>query len=733
MKKNITKWVISFSLFAAAVILILSLVSFVEEDFFLYTSHPTIPPENLIGILGVYIAGFLTYLLGYASYLVIILLIVSGLRRLELVKTEGYFETRYTALISLIITIISLSLLLSLSAKSSNSSLSFQRGGLLGYVASSFFLKYLGFTGASIVGTTFFIIGIILLEGEIVISGFHKMKAFLNKAWANLKEKRRMQKAVNKEIKETKSKFKIRIPKPEDKLLKEKKPFKEKAAPPKVTIAKPSVPQPKKEEKPIISKIGEDKEYTLPSFILLKEPPSIDQRKIKEDIELNAKNLEETLSDFGIEARVVNVERGPVVTRYELEPAPGVKINRISSLADDIALSLKSTQVRVVAPIPGKGTVGVEVPNTVMHIVYLQEVITDKNFTNSKSKLTLSIGKDVAGTPLVADLKDMPHLLIAGTTGSGKTVCVNSLISSILFKAAPWEVKFLLIDPKMVELVHFADIPHLLAPIVSDAKKAKGILLWATEEMEKRYGLLAEEGARNIDAYNSRKAKEEQMPFIVIVIDELADLMIAARDEIETAILRLAQLSRAVGIHLILATQRPSVDVVTGVIKANFPARISFKVASKVDSRTVLDMVGAEKLLGRGDLLFIKPGVIKPIRAQSCFVDDEDISTLVDFVKQQGRPQYNQQILELQKKTRITLEKDELLDEAIKVILESNQASASILQRRLRVGYTRAARLLDLMEQEGIVGPFQGSKAREILTDRDEYLKQFEEKNSSSL
>ncbi len=716
--KKISKWITCLILLSGSILLTLALISFREEDFSFYTSSPAYPSKNLIGIFGLYTAGILKFLLGkYSPYLIVLALLLSGLRILGLLKTKRPIESSLTLVLASIITIVSLSLLSSLAFLQKENSLSFQEGGLIGYTLSVFLAKYLGFAGAFISGIVLFISGIFILEGETLLKAIKNGFAYLKKLYSNYQERKASLEIIRKEFNKQKMRFKI-------------KPSKPPAEPKKPSSPKPSVdikPSALSKEKvsPLQTKAQDG--YQLPHPSLLKEPPSIDERKIKEDIELNAKNLRETLSDFGIEARVVNVEKGPVVTLYELELAPGIKITRISSLADDIALALKSSQVRVVAPLPGKGTVGVEVPNSFMHIVYLREVIESGEFLNSKSKLTLGIGKDVAGLPLVADLKEMPHLLIAGTTGSGKTVCVNSLISSILFRAYPWEVKFLLIDPKMVELAHFSNIPHLLSPIISDPKKAKGILLWATEEMERRYNLLAEEGTRNIELYNLRKKKEERLPFIVIVIDELADLMVVARDEIETAILRLAQLSRAVGIHLILATQRPSVDVITGVIKANFPARISFKVASKVDSRTVLDVVGAEKLLGRGDLLFIKPGIIKPIRAQGSFLGEEDLENLVSFIKKQASPAYNEEILELQRKPKITLEKDELLDEAIKVILEANQASASILQRRLRVGYTRAARLLDLMEQEGIVGPFQGSRPRSILVDREEYLKKYQE------
>ncbi|MBU1367072.1 MAG: DUF87 domain-containing protein [Candidatus Omnitrophica bacterium] len=343
----------------------------------------------------------------------------------------------------------------------------------------------------------------------------------------------------------------------------------------------------------------------------------------------------------------------------------------------------------------------------------------EKVFINSTSKLTLSIGKDVSGNPVIADLKEMPHLLIAGATGAGKTVCVNSLISSILFKSRPDEVKFILIDPKMVELACFAGIPHLIHPIISEAKKAFIALNWAVGEMERRYRLLAAKGVRNIDMYNK---SGDKLPFIIIIVDELADLMIVARESIETAIQRLAQLSRAVGIHLVLATQRPSVDVITGIIKANFPARISFKVSSRVDSRTVLDNMGAEKLLGMGDLLFLKPGAMKLIRAQGTFIDDEDIENLTNFIRAQGGPIFEEGIAEEEKKRALNIEDDELYDEAVEVILRARQASASMLQRRLSVGYTRAARLLDLMEQKGVVGPFCGSKAREILVDAEKFL-----------
>ncbi|MEI6862920.1 MAG: DNA translocase FtsK, partial [Candidatus Omnitrophota bacterium] len=465
--------------------------------------------------------------------------------------------------------------------------------------------------------------------------------------------------------------------------------------------------------------------YKLPALDLFDSPPPIESRKIKDDLEGNARILEETLKDFDIDSKVVEINKGPVITRYELEPAPGVKMHRITSLGDNIALALKAQSVRIVAPIPGKGTVGIEVPNSSSALVYLREVLDSKEYKESKSKLKLAIGKDIAGAPVIADLAAMPHLLIAGATGSGKTVCVNTIITSLLFNSAPDEVKFIMIDPKRVELAVFNDLPHLLSPVVTDTKKAAAVTLdWVTNEMDSRYELFARSSVRNIALYNEKygSSADAKLPYIVVIIDELADLMMMARDEVERTITRIAQLSRAVGIHMIIATQRPSVDVITGVIKANFPSRISFKVSSKVDSRTVLDINGADKLLGRGDMLFVEPGASKPTRAQCSLIQDSEIERITEFIKAQGGPKYVADIMEISKKTSFKkFEKDEVYEEAVKLILESKQASVSVLQRRLGLGYTRAARLIDMMEDEGIVGPYQGSKPRDLLITLEEY------------
>ena len=486
--------------------------------------------------------------------------------------------------------------------------------------------------------------------------------------------------------------------------------------------------------------------FQLPSLELLATPPPIAERKINDDLQVNARILEETLREFGIEATVVNIDRGPAVTRYELTPAPGVKLTKIVALADDLALVMKAANCHVIAPIPGKGRVGIDVPNGSTTIVYLKEILTAHEFAGNPSPLVLPIGKDVSGHAVVTDLSECPHLLIAGATGSGKTVCLNSLLVGIMTHASPEQVKFLMIDPKMVEMALFNNIPHLVAPVVTNAKKASVALHWAVGEMERRYQLFAKVGVRNIALYNKRaatagtrptpppapsngEAEEEEgpiddgrpLPYIVIVIDELADLMMVASQEIEVAITRLAQLSRAVGIHIILATQRPSVDVITGVIKANFPARIAFQVASKVDSRTILDMNGADKLLGRGDLLFLPPGSAKPIRAQGAFVTDAEIERITGFLKQQRAPSFDESLLERARQPEGVMsgERDELYDTAKQLVLDTGQASTSFLQRRLRLGYGRAARMLDLMEQEGLIGPPQGSRPREILISRE--------------
>ncbi len=464
---------------------------------------------------------------------------------------------------------------------------------------------------------------------------------------------------------------------------------------------------------------AEPARYTFPPLDLLRRPPRPRSGRANKEILESARLLEETLENFGVRATVSQVSRGPAITRYEIQPAPGVKVSKIVRLADDIALSLAAPDVRIEAPIPGKAALGIEVPNKEVTPVYLREILESAEFQEASSKLTVALGKDIAGQPVVADLTKLPHLLIAGATGSGKSVCLNAIICSILFKARPDEVKFLLIDPKVVELISYNGIPHLIAPVVTEPKRAASALRWLVSEMESRYELFARLGVRDIARYNTlcgEGSPYQPLPFIVVVIDELADLMMIAPVEVEDAICRLAQMARAAGIHLVVATQRPSVDVITGVIKANIPSRIAFAVSSQIDSRTILDLNGAEKLLGRGDMLFLPVGAMKPLRVQGALVTEGEVEEVVSFIKKQGEPAYVSEFPELPTESAAPSDPgDPLFFEAAKVVIEAGHASASLLQRRLRVGYARAARLIDLLEEKGIVGPFEGAKPRAIL------------------
>ncbi|PZD93718.1 DNA translocase FtsK [Paenibacillus sambharensis] len=457
--------------------------------------------------------------------------------------------------------------------------------------------------------------------------------------------------------------------------------------------------------------------YLLPPLGLLAKPQH--GKSGPADTSDSKRKLEMTLESFGVKAKVLDVVRGPAVTRYEVQPATGVKVSRIVSLTDDIALALAAKDIRMEAPIPGKSAIGIEVPNTEVSMVTMREVMETAAFQQAPAKLSIAFGRDISGQPIVGNLARMPHLLVAGATGSGKSVCINGIITSILYKAAPDEVKFLMIDPKMVELNVYNGIPHLLAPVVTDPRRASLALKKIVVEMEKRYELFSKSSTRNIEGYNTlmKDNPSAVLPYIVVIVDELADLMMVAAGDVEDAITRLAQMARAAGIHLIIATQRPSVDVITGVIKANIPSRIAFGVSSQVDSRTILDMVGAEKLLGRGDMLFLPVGMSKPIRVQGAFLSDQEVEAVVNFSREQAEAEYKEDLVpEIDESTMAEQDDlDELFDQAVQIVVEAKQASVSLLQRRMRVGYTRAARLIDQMEAKGIVGPYEGSKPREVL------------------
>ncbi|NQU95539.1 MAG: DNA translocase FtsK [Candidatus Omnitrophica bacterium] len=704
-----------------AFVIFISLLTFNQTDIRFLTSSPNLAKQNVIGSVGAYLAWFFLFLMGQSAYVIPFLIALWGVVCLFEEKPRKFYLRIFGALF-LVLAVSSIFSLLG----AEELTLRFQKGGIIGLIFSNFLLKYLGTVGTFIAILVFFLLSLIIATDFLIFPflawlprGF---KSLIKGASSTLSGMTKIKGTSRKQIfkKETSSpSLRVKaavqptvapLPTPPNKVesLKEKiigtkKPAEEAA----------EVKGPK-------TAVTEKRPYNFPTLDLLKNPPPIEEREIAEDLNTNSRILEETLDDFGIEAKVVGVSKGPVITRYELEPARGVTINRITALSDNIALAMKALSIRVVAPIPGKGTVGVEVPNAKSVFVYLREILESKEYTQKHSKLKLALGKDISGTPIVTDLDDMPHLLIAGATGSGKTVCVNTIITTLLYNASPDELRFLMVDPKKVELAAFNNLPHLLAPVVTDSKKVSHSLDWVVNEMDQRFSLFLEIGVKNIDGYN-KKANAENLatlPYIIVIIDELADLMMVAKQEVENMITRLAQLSRAVGIHMIIATQRPSVNVITGVIKANFPARISFKVASKVDSRTVIDRNGAEKLLGKGDMLFLEPGNAKIVRAQGCLVSDEAIADIASFIKAQRKPEYAEDMLKPEKKASYRkFDKDEVYDEAVKLVINTKQASVSMLQRRLGVGYTRAARLIDMMEDERIVGPYQGSKPREILVE----------------
>ncbi|MBI4003541.1 MAG: DNA translocase FtsK [Candidatus Omnitrophica bacterium] len=714
----------SLVLAAAGIFVALCLTTYSPADVGWLSSSPQRPSANLGGAVGAWIGFLGRGGFGWASLLVPLLCFLWAWRIWQSRPIELHATSFVIAVVCLV---ASAGTLLALQDASDTARTAW--GGVAGFLLARAGSYYLGTVGAILTALCAGLLSWLIVSGQTLRAVGQGFVAVLKAIQTALG--RRAKPAPAGEAKSVAaSRTPGAVPSPTD--------AGGPAPPsPRVRIRPAVEPRPKKLPVPAVRPAPGG--FQLPSLELLVSPPPISERQLAEDLQVNAKVLVETLREFGIEASVANIDRGPTVTRYELTPAPGVKLTKIVSLADDLALVLKAASCHVVAPIPGKGRVGIDVPNTTTTIVYLKEILATPDFQQHASVLALPIGKDVSGQAILTDLRDCPHLLIAGATGSGKTVSLNSLLVGILSRASPEQVQFLMIDPKMVELALFNDIPHLAAPVVTNAKKASAALHWAVQEMERRYQLLAKAGVRNIDAYNARAAEGapapatsaaegeaepedggRPLPYLVIVIDELADLMMVASQDVEGAITRLAQLSRAVGLHMILATQRPSVDVITGVIKANFPARIAFQVASKVDSRTILDMNGADKLLGRGDLLFLRPGTAKPIRAQGAFVTDAEIERVTSVLKQQRQPAYNEQLMEHQRQPEAALltEKDELYETAKQLVLDTGQASTSLLQRRLRLGYGRAARILDLMEQEGLIGPPQGSRPRDILVSR---------------
>lgn len=702
-------------LMAASLFLFMSLVSYHPDDLPFFSSRASSQVQNLCGIVGAIVAGFVRSLVGLTGYLLAGIGVLWAFGRFNGNPPQRFYVKAVSTLLFCLAAASFLSLIWVQTPESR-----VYRGGILGLLAADAIVHYFGRGGAYVILLTVGTLGFLLVTELTVWPLLERAGKVLNASLQGIPRVGEKLRALLKNASRPAALTRTRPAKPAEghrALPLPETPRRE--APVVVKVAKPAPPR----EMPSASSPARD--FQLPSLDLLDKPAAAGQQQGKEELQQNAKVLEEALRDFGIEAKVAEVEMGPVITRYEVEPAPGVKVQKITTLADDLALVMKVPSVRIIAPIPGKARVGIEVPNSASSLVGLRELLESEEFRESDSKITLAIGKDTAGHPLVADLAQMPHLLIAGTTGSGKTVCMNALITSVLFNATPEEVRFIMVDPKMVELSVFNGIPHLMLPVLTNPRQVPTALHWVVQEMETRYRLFAKLGVRNIEGYHEKRASNqlpseeipESLPYLVVIIDELADLMLVAQAEVERTIARLAHLSRAVGIHMVLATQRPSVDVLTGVIKANFPARISFQVASKVDSRTVLDVMGADKLLGRGDLLFLQPGSSKLVRGQGTLVTDSEIERVVAFLKNQGSPRYDTTILEEEVKPQDASAvkiKDPLYPEAVRVIVETGQASVSLLQRRMRLGYGRAARILDRMEEEGIVGPIRGAKPREV-------------------
>jgi len=734
--------IIAVVLFAISLFLFLSIFTFTEQDLSFYTSTPNVVSQNATGIAGAYIGGLLLFFIGGAAYVIPLLTLVWGVSRLlQMEQRKVSFKLFGTTVL-----VAAVSSSLSMMSEASRT-LAFSRGGIIGSIVSEFLLEYLGQVGATVFIAAMIILSVLIATEFLLLPILAGMFRFISRAPGHIKDAmpekvsiplpqissgKNKLKAAKEEMARKLEAMKQQVEEArkssmERKSLSNPKPAPVSSSGPKIVAAeKPQKTSPNPVR--VTSSTSTGAEYKLPGHDLLNTRPKINMKERDEDLKKRAVTLENTLSEFGVEAKVVKINRGPVITMYELEPAMGTKVNKITSLSDNISLAMRSANIRIVAPLPGKGTIGIEVPNSKSELVLIRDIIETAEYSEDKAPLKFALGKDISGAPIITDLAKMPHLLIAGATGSGKTVCINCIVSSLLYNASPEELRFMMIDPKRVELMIFEGIPHLVSPIVTNSKKAAAALSWVIAEMERRYEVFAEKGVRNIAAYKEKKSEEdEKLPYIVVVVDELADLMVVAQQDVEGAIMRIAQLSRAAGIHLILATQRPSVNVITGVIKANFPARISFKVASKVDSRTVLDANGAEKLLGRGDMLFMEPGESALIRGQCSLVEDSEIRNMVKFIKQQAPPQYiDEAVAKQEKKTAggVEQEKDDLYMEAVKIVIGTKQASVSMVQRKLRVGYTRAARMIDIMENEGIVGPYNGSKPREILIEDEDQIPQ---------
>ena len=705
------KEIIGIFCFFLVIFTLISLLSFSPDDPSIHNAKAEGSIHNLFGVVGAHVSGALIGIFGLGAFWIPLLLLLTSIHFFG----DHPMQAKISTLIGGLLLVVTTGSLLALHQ---NTYLifgsQFSAGGLVGIPFKSFLTKYTNFTGALIILILLWVVGFILSTGFSLIafslrcwdwiSAIADRVMTLYLKWKERRERSKKFAQIDRETTRQKAK-KIVIKASTAKSIK-------------------PVPAPKQEEFTFM-KTG--KGFHLPSINFLEEPEFQIGAADDENLRVQSQLLEKKLEDFGVHGRVVEVAPGPVVTTFEYEPAPGVKINKIVNLTDDLALAMRAISIRVVAPIPGKAVIGIEVPNANRQVVKFKEVVASSAFEKSKSKLTLCLGKDIVGNPVVAELEKMPHLLIAGATGAGKSVALNAMICSLLYKAKPEEVKIILVDPKRIELSSYDGIPHLITPVVTDPKKATHALFWAVREMEKRYELFSEMSARNIKQYNSKAAKAnkpadkeipETLPYIVIIIDELADLMMLASRDVEVALTRLAQMARAAGIHLILATQRPSVDVLTGIIKANFPTRLTFQVSSRTDSRTIIDTSGAENLLGSGDMLFLPPGTAKLQRIHGAYISENELAQITAYLRGQEKPEYDEEVTEaaaIQSAESEDDEYDERYDDAVALITKTGQASISMIQRHLRIGYNRAARIIEKMEKEGIVGPSDGAKPREVL------------------